>query len=299
MTLVSHAPPTVAAPTVAPARTTSVPRARTRLARHPWARPDVLLAFAVVLVVLGWALLPGLFTAADPLVGVPADKLSPPSAAHWFGTDNLGRDLYARTVHGTGLSLQAALLALGVGLVVGAVVGLLAGYVGGALDAVLMRTTDVLLAIPGLLLSLAVVTALGFGTLKVAIAVGVAEVATFARVMRAEVLRVRTTTYVEAAVLAGARRPAVLARHVLPNAAAPVLVLATVQLGVVVLAVSSLSFLGFGAVPPTPEWGSLVAEGRNYLSVAWWFTTLPGLVIAALVLSANRLGRLLEGRAHR
>ena len=285
MTLVSQAPATVTAPSVVLAR--PVPGRRRR---HPLATPGVLASFVVVLVILGWALVPGLFTAADPLVGVPADKLSAPSAQHWFGTDNLGRDLYARTVHGTGLSLQAALLALGLGLAVGALVGLVAGYLGGAVDAVLMRTTDVLLAIPGLLLSLAVVTALGFGTLKVAIAVGVAEVATFARVMRAEVLRVRTTTYVEAAVLA---------RHVLPNAAAPILVLATVQLGVIVLAVSSLSFLGFGAVPPTPEWGSLVAEGRNYLSVAWWFTTLPGLVIAALVLAANRLGRLLEGRAHR
>lgn len=293
MTLVSQAPAVVAARTVVPGRTPPVRR------RLPLAQPGVLASFAVVLVIVGWALVPGLFTAADPLVGVPADKLSPPSAEHWFGTDNLGRDLYARTVHGTGLSLQAALLALGLGLAVGALVGLVAGYVGGAVDSVLMRTTDVLLAIPGLLLSLAVVTALGFGTLKVAIAVGVAEVATFARVMRSEVLRVRTTTYVEAAVLAGARRSAVLARHVLPNAAAPILVLATVQLGVIVLAVSSLSFLGFGAVPPTPEWGSLVAEGRNYLSVAWWFTTLPGLVIAALVLAANRLGRLLEGRAHR
>jgi len=294
MTLVSEAPVAVAAPGVVLAR--PIPGRRLR---HPLLTPGVLASFAVVLVILGWALVPGLFTAADPLVGVPADKLSPPSAAHWFGTDNLGRDLYARTVHGTGLSLQAALLALGLGLAVGALVGLVAGYLGGAVDAVLMRTTDVLLAIPGLLLSLAVVTALGFGTLKVAIAVGVAEVATFARVMRSEVLRVRTTTYVEAAVLAGARRSAVLARHVLPNAAAPILVLATVQLGVIVLAVSSLSFLGFGAVPPTPEWGSLVAEGRNYLSVAWWFTTLPGLVIAALVLAANRLGRLQEGRAHR
>ncbi|WP_082516324.1 ABC transporter permease [Cellulomonas sp. Leaf395] len=299
MTLVSQAPAAVAAPSVVPVRTFPVPGRRARLARHPLARPGVLASFAVVLVILGWALVPELFTAADPLVGVPADKLSPPSAEHWFGTDNLGRDLYARTVHGTGLSLQAALLALGLGLVAGAVMGLVAGYFGGVVDSVLMRTTDVLLAIPGLLLSLAVVTALGFGTLKVAIAVGVAEVATFARVMRAEVLRVRTTTYVEAAVLAGARRSAVLARHVLPNAAAPILVLATVQLGVIVLAVSSLSFLGFGAVPPTPEWGSLVAEGRNYLSVAWWFTTLPGLVIAALVLAANRLGRVLEGRAHR
>ena len=155
MTLVSQAPAAVTAPSVVLAR--PVPGRRRR---HALATPGVIASFAVVLVILGWALVPGLFTAADPLVGVPAEKLSAPSAEHWFGTDNLGRDLYARTVHGTGLSLQAALLALGLGLAVGALVGLVAGYLGGAVDAVLMRTTDVLLAIPGLLLSLALEPAL-------------------------------------------------------------------------------------------------------------------------------------------
>lgn len=274
---------------------------RTRPVARPLARPLALLrtrpaalvALAVVTLILAWALVPGLFTGQDPITGVPADKLQAPGAAHWFGTDHLGRDLYARTVHGTSLSVRAALLAIGVALVAGSGIGLLAGFLGGPVDDALMRATDVLLAIPGLLLSLAVVTALGFGTVKVAIAVGIASVATFARVMRSQVLRVRHATYVEAARLAGASRGAVLLRHVLPNASGPVLALAAVELGAVILAVSALSFLGYGATPPTPEWGSLVAEGRDYLAVAWWYSTLPGLVIALFVLAVGVLGRAL------
>ncbi len=265
-----------------------------RVRRRPLARPGALVALLVVVLVVAWALVPTAFTSTDPITGVPADNLQPPSAAHWFGTDHLGRDLFARTVHGTGLSLQAAAVAIAIALGAGSLLGLVAGFVGGRVDDVLMRLTDVLLAIPGLLLSLAVVTVLGFGTLKVAIAVGVASVATFARVMRAEVLRVRGATYVVAARLAGARRASVVVRHVVPNSAGPVLALAAIELGAVVLAVSALSFLGFGATPPTPEWGSLVAEGRNYLATAWWYSTLPGLVIAVVVLSSGRLGRAFE-----
>jgi peptide/nickel transport system permease protein len=273
----------------------------TRVRTRAIARPAALVALAVVAVVLAWALTPGLFTGYDPVTGVPADRLRPPDGVHWFGTDHLGRDLFARTVHGTSLSVRAALLAIGVALVAGSGIGLVAGFLGGPVDDALMRATDVLLAIPGLLLSLAVVTALGFGTVKVAIAVGIASVATFARVMRSQVLRVRHATYVEAARLAGSGRTAVLLRHVLPNAAGPVLALAAVELGAVILAVSALSFLGYGATPPTPEWGSLVAEGRDYLAVAWWYSTLPGLVIALFVLAIGVLGRTpaREGRTDR
>jgi len=290
--------PGAADPLAGPAGATATtpagaPRRRTTR-RHPLTRPGPLVALLALALVAAWALVPGAFTSHDPLTGVPADRLLPPGAAHWFGTDHLGRDLFSRTVHGTGLSLQAALVAIGIALVAGSLTGLVAGVAGGWVDDVLMRGADVLLAIPGLLLSLAVVTVLGFGTVKVAIAVGVASVATFARVMRAQVLRVRHATYVEAARLAGAGRVAVVLRHVVPNSAAPVLALATVELGAVVLAVSALSFLGFGATPPTPEWGSLVAEGRNYLAVAWWYSTLPGAVIAVVVLAAGRLGRAIE-----
>ncbi|WP_406143302.1 ABC transporter permease [Streptomyces sp. NBC_01012] len=269
-------------------------RAR-RLAGFLLRSPGLVLSVVLVTLVIVSAFLPGVFTSQDPLSGVPRDRLQGPGAAHPFGTDQLGRDLFARVVHGAALSLQATVVAVTVGLVVGSLLGLLAGFIGGRIDDVLMRVVDVLLAIPGLLLSLAVVTALGFGTVKVAIAVGVASVASFARVMRSEVLRVRGAVYVEAAHSSGARRLSVLFRHVLPNSAGPVLVYAAVDFGAVILQVSTLSFLGYGAVPPAPEWGSLVSGGRDYLATAWWLTTLPGLTISATVLAANRISRALDG----
>lgn len=251
-------------------------------------------AALVVLLVLGWALVPSLFSNGDPLTGVPAQKLRGPSAEHWFGTDHLGRDLYTRMVHGAALSLSATVFAVLLGLVVGGLLGLVAGTAGGVVDTVISRIVDVLLSIPELLLSLAMVTVLGVGTRNVAIAVGVALIARFARVMRSEVLRVRRAPYVEAAFASGVRWHTVLFRHILRNAYGPVAALAAIEFGVAVLAVAALSFLGYGAVPPTPEWGSLISEGRNFLATAWWLTTLPGLVIVALVLSTQRIARALH-----
>ncbi|MBY6677687.1 ABC transporter permease [Rhodococcus sp. BP-332] len=257
-------------------------------------RIGVAVSVAVLIVAVGFAIVPSLFASGDPLRGVPAEKLQGPSAAHWFGTDNIGRDVWTRVVHGAGLSLSATLMAVAIALVAGSILGLIGGAVGGIVDAVLMRLVDVLLSIPTLLLALALVTALGFGTVNVAIAVGVTLVASFARVMRSEVLRVRRSLYVEAAFASGSRWHTVLWTHILRNAYPPVIALAAVQFGMAVLAVSSLSFLGFGAVPPTPEWGSLVSEGRNFLATSWWLTTLPGLVIVAVVLSAHRVGHALD-----
>ncbi|AZY49201.1 peptide ABC transporter permease [Bordetella avium] len=249
------------------------------------------LSLAVIVLVLGWAFFPGVFTSADPLRGVPQQALQPPSFAHWFGTDHLGRDVYARTVYGTALSLQATALAVLIALFWGGGLGLIAGFAGGRVESVLMRCADTLMAIPTLLLSMAIVTVLGFGTVHIAIAVGFSYVATFARLMRGEVLRWRGALFVEAAVASGVGLGGVLLRHIAPHAAGPVLSLAALEFGAAVLAVSSLSFLGFGAPPPQPEWGLLVAEGRNYIASAWWYTTLPGLVVAAVVLAANRIAR--------
>ncbi|MET8874874.1 ABC transporter permease [Nocardia sp. NPDC004604] len=281
-------------------RRVALPRLRRPLPRWKSLRGNavVVLSGAVAALALGWALFPSVFASGDPLTGVPAQKFQGPSAEHWFGTDNLGRDLYTRTVHGAGLSLTATLSAVVIALVAGSILGLLSGSIGGIVDTVIMRFVDVLLSIPSLLLSLALVTALGFGTRNVAVAVGVSLIANFARVMRSEVLRVRQAPYVEAAHASGVRWYTVLARHVLPNSYQPVLALAAVEFGMAVLAVSALSFLGYGAKPPTPEWGSLISEGRNFLATAWWLTTLPGLVIIAVVLSAQRLGRAV-GRSHR
>lgn len=270
--------------------------------RRAWwrRRPGLIAAILLVVLVIGWALVPWLFTAADPLLSVPASRLQPPGPDHWFGTDSLGRDMYSRVVHGAATSLLATALAVLIGLLVGSAIGLISGAVGGRLDDALMRLVDVLLAIPGLLLAMAVVTALGFGTLNVALAVGLSAVAAFARLMRSEVMRVKTSVYIEAAAATGARWWVVLWRHILPNATGPVLVLAALEFGAAVLAVSALSFLGYGAPPPAPEWGSLISEGRNYLATSWWLTTMPGLVVVVLVLAANRISRALDGeRSHR
>jgi peptide/nickel transport system permease protein len=274
---------------------TGLRRAGRFVARHPGA----VIAGAWIALVLLSAVAPTFFSGQDPLDGVPADKMQAPSAAHWFGTDQVGRDLFTRVVHGSALTLQAAIIAVAIGLVVGSVLGLLAGFIGSWVDDVIMRIADVLLAIPSLLLSLALITALGFGTVNVAIAVGLSSVAAVARIMRSEVIRVRSGVFVEAAFASGNRWSRVLFRHVLPNSIGPVLVLAALEFGTAILAISALSFLGYGAQPPAPEWGSLVSTGRNFIATAWWLTALPGAVIALTVLSANRLSRALDTEGRR
>ena len=256
-------------------------------------QPGLVLAILVLLLVLVATWFPGLFTSYDP-ISPSGGRLLPPSSDHWFGTDEQGRDLFARVVHGTSQSAQAVVIAVLVGLVLGSTLGLVAAWVGGIVDDILMRVVDVLLSVPALLISLAFITALGFGTVNIAIAVGIGNVASFARVMRAEVLRIKQHAFVEASTFAGIGRVRVLTRHVVPNALGPVFVLATLETGLALLSVSALSFLGFGAPPPAPEWGSLVAAGRDFILVAWWMTTLPGLVVAATVLAANRVARALD-----
>ncbi|MET8978919.1 ABC transporter permease [Streptomyces sp. NPDC004539] len=266
-------------------------RATALRVRLPRPAPGLALAWAVITLVLLWALAPALFTSADPLLGDPSDKLLPPSGTHWFGTDSLGRDLYARVVHGAWLSLNSVLLAVALAVVTGSLLGLIAGYFRGIADDIVMRVCDVLLAIPSLLLSMAIITVLGHGSVKVAVAVGIAGVASFARTVRSEVLRVREAGYVEAARAAGVGAPTILVRHIVPGAYRAALVLATVEFGTSLLAVAGLSFLGYGEPPPQPEWGALISGGRDFLGTAWWLTTIPGLVVVAVVLAVNRISR--------
>ena len=224
--------------------------------------------------------------------------MSPIRAAVPFGTDHLGRDVLARVIYGAVNSLSGALIAVTLGLVVGTLIGLFAGAVGGIVDDILMRVVDVLLAIPGLLLSLSVIILLGFGTVNAAIAVGIGAVAAFARLARSEVVRVRHSDYVEAAYGSGATFGSVLRRHILPNSLTPVIGLAALQFGTAILAISTLGFLGYAAPPPTPEWGLLIAEGRNYVATSWWLTAFPGLVVVIVVLSTNRISQAIgKGRS--
>jgi peptide/nickel transport system permease protein len=255
------------------------------------ATPGAILALVVVLLALVAVFAPQVLAPGDPLVGETADRFLPPGAAHWFGTDELGRDVYTRVVHGAYLSLAAAFTAVVVGAVLGALVGLLTGALGGVFDFVVTRFVDVLIAVPGILLALIVVAGLGFGPWSVALGVGLGAAGSFARVMRAQVLRVKGEEYVEAASVLGVRRAGVLFGHVLPNASRPVLSMAALELGTAVLSVTALSFLGFGAQPPAPEWGALVSAGRDHLATAWWLTLMPGLVVVAVVLAVTRLAR--------
>ncbi|MBV1779349.1 ABC transporter permease [Paeniglutamicibacter sp. ABSL32-1] len=256
--------------------------------------PVFWLTCAPLIMVLGWALVPSLFSGLDPISGVPAEKFQAPGFAHWFGTDHLGRDVFARVVHGTSQTLLTAGLAVTIGLVAGTGLGLLAATAGRAADAVTMRLIDVLLAVPGFLVSLIIVTAFAPGPISLGIGVGIASIASFARVVRSEVLRVRSLDYVEAAFMNGGTYWSVVFKHILPNSCGPVLALLAVDLGVAILAISGLGFLGFGSPPPTPEWGLLISEGRQYLASAWWLTTLPGVVIVVVVILLAGLGRQLH-----
>lgn len=253
-------------------------------------RPGILIPGIVLLIALAWAIAPWLFASANPTASV-GPALQPPSAEHWFGTDSTGRDLYTRVVWGASESLVAAVLAVLVGLVFGSLIGITAGAVGGRFDEALMRLVDVLLAIPTLLLSMSIVILLGFGTANAAIAVGVTSIAVFARLSRSQVLSVRASEFVEAAYGSGGTFIGVLWRHVLPNSLTAVLALAALQLGSAILQIATLGFLGYGAPPPTPEWGQLIAESRDFIATAWWLTTLPGLVVVAVVVSTNRLSQ--------
>ncbi|NVZ52550.1 ABC transporter permease [Pseudomonas sp. B6002] len=257
-------------------------------------RPGFTVALLIVIFALVAAVVPQWLTHFDPYATAPIDKLRAPNLTHLFGTDELGRDLFTRMVYGASLSVQAAFLAVGIALVGGLGLGIFSGFAGGRVDAVIMRFIDVLLALPGLLLALAIVTAIGFGTVPVAIAVGVGIIPGFARTTRAEVLRVKTLPYVEAARLGGASWARTLLRHILPNAWGPVAVLATLDFGAAILATAGLSFLGFGAAPPAAEWGTLIANGRHFLITAPWVSLLPGLFLVAVVFSLNHIARTFE-----
>ena len=265
------------------------PAART-LAR----RPGMLLAGLLVLLVLVAALAPGLFTGIDPDATDGPEKLQPPSGAHWFGTDELGRDVFSRVIHGSALTVEGTLIAVGLAAAGGLLIGVLAGFFGRWLDAVLMRAVDVVLAVPPLLLALTIVTALGFGTVPTALAVGIGITPGFARTTRAEVLKVKTLPYIEAARTGGAGRLRILLRHVLPNSWGPVLVLAVLDAGTAILVISSLSFLGFGAAPPAADWGDLISDGRDYLVTSPYLSLLPGLFVVVVVFSINHLARSIE-----
>jgi peptide/nickel transport system permease protein len=248
-------------------------------------------AGAALLGVLLVAALVGIWlTPYDPIKIDPSIRLMPPGPRHLLGTDHFGRDIFSRILAGAHLSLAIGLIAIGLALVAGVLLGLPAGYAGGWLDMVIMRAMDVLLAFPSVLLALGIVALLGASLLNVIIAVAVSSVPVFTRVVRASVLGLKSAAYVEAARVVGCSDVRIVVRHILPNILAPLIVLATLGAASAILVGSALSFLGLGPQPPTPEWGAILSEARNYIRLGWWLTIFPGTAIAVAVLALNLLG---------
>lgn len=226
----------------------------------------------------------------DPVDQNIADRLHPPSAEYPLGTDPLGRDILSRLLVGARVSMQISILVVTISLSIGTVVGVTAGYVGGWVDEALMRLVDVILAFPGIVLAIVIAGILGPSLTNIMIALAVVGWTQYARVVRGSVLSVKEREFVKASQLMGASRPRLVVRHVVPNVISPVIVLATLDMATVVLATAGLSFLGLGAQPPTPEWGTMLSEGRHYLRDAWWVTNVPGFAIMLAVLAFNILG---------
>jgi peptide/nickel transport system permease protein len=260
--------------------------------RRGWPRGQgVSFAAAAVLVLLAaLGLLAPWLPLLDPSEINFADKLVPPGSAHWFGTDALGRDIFAQVVFGARISLAVGLSVVSVAAGIGVPMGLVAGYAGGWLDALLMRVADVFLAFPPLLLPILMVALLGPGLDHAMVAVAVSWFPWYARIARASALQLRHENYIVAARAFGASPARILAVHVLPNSLTPVIVQASLDFGYAILATASLSFIGMGASPPTPEWGLLIASSRSVFLAYWWTAAFPGLAIFVTVLAANLLG---------
>lgn len=213
-----------------------------------------------------------------------------PTAAHWFGTDEFGRDLFSRIICGTGISLSVGLFSVSIAALIGSVLGLLGGYYGGIIDSVIMRVCDALFAFPGIILAIAIVAILGSGMTNVVIAVAVFNIPKFARLVRGNTLATKNSVFVQAARSLGAGDARILFRHILPSAIPDIIVQYSMSIGSSILTAASLSFLGMGAQPPTPEWGLLLSNGRTYMMNSWHITLFPGLAIFLTVLSFNLLG---------
>lgn len=289
----AYAPTDAATAIIAEGAAPSLRRAAVSRSRLP--AGVILAGLGLALIALA-AVAPGLLANHDPLSVNINQILAPPSAQHWLGTDENGRDVYSRLVYGAGGSLKLGFGAVAIGLVVGSLLGVAAGLGNKVIDSVLMRLMDIGLAFPEILLAMVVIAMLGGGTLNALIAIGVASVPSYARLVRAQTLTIRQADYIEAARALGLSRLRVVFRHTLPNAVRPVIVLATIGIGTATVAGASLSFLGLGTPPPAPEWGSMLSTARNFVSNAWWYSVFPGFAITLLVVCTTVMGRYLQRR---
>jgi peptide/nickel transport system permease protein len=257
-----------------------------RLLRHRLAVAGMLIVGGLILV----ALLAPLLAPHDPITQNLNNAFQPSSREHPLGTDEFGRDILSRIIFGTRVSLLVGVVSVGIGLAAGALAGLLSGYVGGVVDVSISGVMDVLLAVPGVLLAIAIVATLGPGLFNVMVATGISSVPVFARLARGSVLTVKETEFIEAVRALGGTTGRVLFRHILPNIAAPLFVMASLYMASAILTAAGLSFLGLGAQPPTPEWGAMLSRGREYLRSAPHIATYPGIAIFIAVMGFNFLG---------
>jgi len=266
-----------------PMRISRQKRAWQQLKRSRLAIPGGL----IVLIFIVVAILAPLVAPYDPYKNNLANTLATPSVEHFFGTDELGRDIFSRVVYGSRLSLLEGLFSVMIAMLIGVPLGIISGYVGGRTDTILMRLVDVLLAFPGVLLAIAIISVLGPSLVNAMIAVGIYSVPIFARLARGSTLAVKEEPYVEACRAAGMSNLRILYRHIYPNISAHLYVLATLRVAIAILTAASLSFLGLGAQPPSPEWGAMLSNGRNYLLISPHLMIFPGLAIILLTLGLN------------
>ena len=264
-----------------------VRRAAARFFRDPLAVTGLTIMALIILLTL---VAPQIYSWDEIIAVSNATKLLPPSVAHPFGTDNLGRDQLGRVIWGGRESLRAGYLVVLIGLGGGTILGLISGFAGGWVDNLIQRFVDVLLAIPGILLALSVVGALGPGLVQVMLAVGLANIPDYTRLIRGSVLEAKENEYVRAARVLGASNGRIMFRHILPNVIGPILVYATLGLGIAIMITAGLSYLGLGAQPPSPEWGAMLNLGRQFMRHAWWMPVFPGVAIVIAVLSINLIG---------
>jgi peptide/nickel transport system permease protein len=260
------------------------------LKRFPRESPLNIVAITIIvgfffLTILGPTLAPH-----DPLTPDTGNRFLSPSSQHWFGTDNLGRDVLSRVMTGARISLGIATLIISIAVVVGVTVGAIAGYIGGWVDEVIMRMTDIFLAFPWLILAMAIAAALGPSLQNTVIALAVVYWPWYARLVRGQVMAIKERDFVDAARSIGLRPSRILVKHILPNAWAPVIIQLTIDVGYAVLATAALSFIGLGAQPPSPEWGTMISGARTYFREAWWFITFPGIALSLTVIGFNLLG---------
>lgn len=260
------------------------------LARRTRRNPPAVLAALYIAVMLVAAAAPHLFTAHDPYALSALERLQPPSRAHLFGTDEVGRDVYARVIHGTRLTLSLSLFVVVLSLAIGSVVGSTSGIAPRWVDELIMRTTDIFLAFPQFVMAMAIVSALSRSMLNAMLALSFIWWAQYARIVRAQVLIVKEEQFVEAATALGKGRVAILVREIYPNCFGPIVVRATLDVSYAILILSGLSFIGLGAEPPTAEWGAILTRSRDFLIGYWWYPTFPGLAIFMTSMAFNFLG---------